>query len=57
MDYAVRVTQRDNPHFSFDLGVGQVAGQIGTTYIPGLGFVPVNLDARHVIGAGLSFRY
>jgi hypothetical protein len=51
------VTQRDNPHFSFDIGVGQVAGQIGTTYITGLGFVPVNLDARHVIGAGLSLRY
>jgi hypothetical protein len=57
MDYAVRVTQRDNPHFSFDIGVGQVAGKIGTTYVAGLGLVPVNLQARHVIGAGLSLRY
>jgi len=59
MDYAVRVTQRDNPHFAFDIGVGQVAGQIGTTYIanPPLGFVPVDLKARTVMGVGLSLRY
>jgi len=59
MDYAVRITQAENPHFSFDLGIGQVAGQIGTTYIsnPPLGFVPVNLKARHVLGMGLSYRY
>ena len=57
MDYAVRVTQREHPHFSFDLGVGQIAGNIGTSYIPGVGLVPVNLQARHVIGTGLSFRY
>jgi hypothetical protein len=59
MDYAVRVTQKDNPHFAFDIGVGQVAGQIGTTYIanPPLGFVPVNLQARTVVGVGLSLRY
>ncbi len=59
LDYAVRVTQKDNPHFSFDIGVGQVAGQIGTTYIanPPLGFVPVNLQARKVLGLGLSYRY
>jgi len=57
LDYAVRVTQKENPHFAFDIGVGQVAGQIGTTYISGLGFVPVNLQARNVIGMGLSLRY
>ena len=59
LDYAVRVTQRENAHFSFDIGVGQVAGQIGTTYIahPPLGFVPVNLEARKVVGMGLSYRY
>jgi hypothetical protein len=65
MDYAVRVTQRDNPHFSFDIGVGQVAGMIGTTVVPtGLPapyppvvLVPVNLEARKVLGMGLSLRY
>jgi hypothetical protein len=65
MDYAVRVTQRDNPHFSFDIGVGQVAGQIGTTAVatglpapaPPVVLVPVNLDARKVVGMGLSLRY
>ncbi len=61
LDYAVRVTQRENPHFSFDIGVGQVAGTIGATptglpapYPPA---VPINLQARHVLGMGLSFRY
>jgi hypothetical protein len=57
LDYAVRVTQRENPHFAFDAGVGQVAGQVGTTFIPGLGLVPVNLQARKVFGMGLSLRY
>jgi hypothetical protein len=57
LDYAVRVTQKNDPHFSFDIGIGQVAGQIGTTYITGLGFVPVNLQARKVMGLGLSYRY
>jgi hypothetical protein len=65
MDYAVRVTQRDNPHFSFDIGIGQVAGMIGTTVVPtGLPapyppvvLVPVNLEARKVLGMGLSLRY
>ncbi|MGD0292971.1 MAG: hypothetical protein ABSB30_03880 [Terracidiphilus sp.] len=59
MDYAVRVTQREHPRFSIDAGVGQIAGNIGTTYIasPPLGFVPVNLQARHVIGAGASYRF
>ena len=60
LDYAVRVTQRDNPHFAFDIGVGQVAGQIGTTVIPTPGGpmpVPVNLEARTVVGVGLSLRY
>jgi hypothetical protein len=34
LDYAVRVTQREHPHFAFDIGIGQVAGNIGT--IPSL---------------------
>jgi hypothetical protein len=66
MDYAVRVTQRENPHFSFDIGVGQVAGNIGSipslTYLPSppypaVVYVPVNLQARKVLGMGLSYRY
>ncbi len=63
MDYAVRVTQRDKPHFSFDIGVGQVAGNIGSapTYtFPGpspTGTAPINLEARHVLGMGFSYRY
>lgn len=64
MDYAVRVTQKDHPHFAFDIGVGQVAGMIGTTQVatglpppyPATVLVPVNLDARHVVGVGLSIR-
>ncbi len=60
LDYAVRVTQKDNPHFAFDIGVGQVAGTIGTTAVPtpnGLVLLPVNLQARAVFGMGLSLRY
>lgn len=65
LDYAVRVTQKDNPHFAFDIGVGQVAGTIGTTMVPtGLpapappyAAVPVDLQARSVLGIGLSLRY
>ncbi len=60
MDYAVRITQKDHPHFAFDAGVGQVAGMIGTTAIPTAGgpvLVPVNLKARAVFGTGLSLRY
>jgi hypothetical protein len=64
LDYAVRVTQREHPHFAFDIGVGQVAGNIGTAVIPtGLPapysylVLPVNLQARHVVGTGLSYRY
>lgn|GEM_PF-679288 len=65
MDYAVRVTQREHPHFAFDLGVGQVAGNIGAIPVatglpapyPAVVNVPVNLEARHVVGMGLSFRY
>jgi hypothetical protein len=63
LDYAIRVTQREHPHFSFDIGVGQVAGQIGTTLVPtGIPASPyapvsVNLQARHVVGTGLSYRY
>lgn len=60
LDYAVRITQKDKPHFAFDVGVGQVAGTIGTTVIPtpfGPTPVPVDLQARHVVGMGLSVRY
>ncbi|HEY1805504.1 MAG TPA: DUF3034 family protein [Terracidiphilus sp.] len=70
LDYAVRVTQRDKPHFAFDIGVGQVAGHIGSIYVPNPFFnpvvpadgppvvtTPVNLQARHVVGLGLSYRY
>jgi hypothetical protein len=66
LDYAVRVTQREHPHFAFDIGVGQVAGNIGSIwvanpYYPAVGppivAAPVNLQARHVVGVGLSYRY
>jgi Protein of unknown function (DUF3034) len=60
LDYAVRITQRENARFSFDAGIGQVAGQIGYTEIPtpvGLAVVPVNLDARKVFGIGLSYKF
>ena len=66
LDYAVRVTQREHPHFAFDIGVGQVAGNIGSIwvanpYYPAVGppivATPVNLQARHVVGVGLSYRY
>jgi hypothetical protein len=65
LDYAVRITQREHPHFAFDIGIGQVAGNIG--YIPSLTYlsppyppvvyVPVNLQARSVVGMGISYRY
>lgn len=70
LDYAVRVTQKDKPHFAFDIGVGQVAGNIGSIYVanpyfnpvnpaygPPVVTMPVNLQARSVVGMGLSFRY
>ena len=60
LDYAVRITQRENPRFSFDAGVGQVAGQIGYTELPtqvGPVVVPVNLDARKVFGIGASYKF
>jgi hypothetical protein len=60
LDYAVRITQKDNPHFAFDIGVGHVAGTIGTTAIPtplGPALVPINLQANAVFGMGLSLRY
>jgi len=70
LDYAVRVTQKDKPHFAFDIGVGQVAGNIGSIYVgnpyfnptnpafgPPIVTTPVNLQARHVVGMGLSYRY
>ena len=62
MDYAVRVTQREHPHFALDFGIGQVAGNVGTTLVPtGIPQQPyaplnINLEARHVIGLGLSIR-
>jgi hypothetical protein len=61
LDYAVRVTQREHPHFAFDIGVGVVAGNIGGVPIvvggAVVGELPVNLQARHVVGMGLSYRY
>lgn len=60
LDYAVRITKKENAHFSFDIGVGQVAGTIGTTAVITPGgpvFIPVNLQARSVLGLGLSYRY
>jgi hypothetical protein len=61
LDYAVRVTQREHPHFAFDIGVGQVASKIGDapTGLPAPypATLPVNLEARHVLGIGLSYRY
>lgn len=60
MDYAIRITQKDNPHFAFDIGVGQVAGTIGTTAVVtpnGLVLLPINLQARAVFGTGLSLRF
>jgi len=65
MDYAVRVTQKDNPHFAFDVGIGHVAGTIGTTAVatglpapyPPVVLVPVDLKANSVFGMGLSLRY
>ncbi len=60
LDYAVRVTQREHPHFSFDIGVGQVANNIGAlpVVVNGtvVGALPVNLEARHVFGMGISIR-
>jgi hypothetical protein len=61
LDYAVRVTQRENAHFAFDIGVGQVAGNIGQTVVIGPGgvpvVIPVNLKARSVFGLGMSLRF
>jgi len=57
LDFAVRVTQKTNPHFAFDIGVGEVANIIGTTYVYPAGPVPVNLHARNIVGVGLSLRY
>jgi hypothetical protein len=67
LDYAVRVTQREHPHFAFDIGVGQVAGNIGSIYVANPAYptlspypivtTPVNLQARSVVGMGPSYRY
>jgi len=65
LDYAVRITQKEKPHFSFDIGIGQVAGNIGQTAVatglpapyPPVVLVPVDLKARKVLGMGLSYRY
>src|SRR5579863_2178180 len=54
LDFAVRITQKENPHFAFDIGVGEVANTIGITFINPLGLVPVNLQARNIFGMGLS---
>ena len=56
MDYAVRVTQKENPHFAFDIGIGHVAGVIGNTAVPtGVAnppyvLVPIDLKANMVSG-------
>jgi hypothetical protein len=63
LDFAVRITQRDNPHFAFDIGIGEVAGNIGYTAAPNPTpppfaiIFPVNLQARNIVGVGLSLRY
>lgn len=63
MDYAVRVTQKEHPHFAFDIGVGHVAGVIGRTAVatgvanPPFVLVPIDLKANAVVGTGLSIRY
>lgn len=60
LDYAVRITQRENPHFSIGAGVGQVAGMIGETEVltaQGPALVPVNLEARKIFGLSLGLRY
>lgn len=62
LDYAVRLTQRNNTHFSVGAGVGQVAGLIGQTVVqpvPGAPpvLVPVNLQARNVFGVSMALRY
>lgn len=60
LDYAVRFTQRDNPHFAVGVGVGQVAGMIGDTEVvtpEGPEIVPVNLQARSVLGISVGLRY
>ena len=69
LDYAVRVTQRDKPHFAFDIGVGQVAGNIGSIYVAnpystrrprvwasGCDHACESAGAA-VVGMGLSYRY
>jgi hypothetical protein len=61
LDYAVRITQAERPHFSVDIGIGQVAGNIGSVPLVEqgvlVGTLPVNLEARHIVGMGLSYRY
>jgi hypothetical protein len=63
MDYAVRITQKDNPHFAFDIGAGHVAGTIGDTLVATgvpsnpYAVVPVDLKANSVFGMGLSLRF
>jgi hypothetical protein len=63
LDYAVRVTQREHPHFAFDIGIGQVASNIGSapTYtFPNpapTGTALINLEAKKVLGLGVSYRY
>jgi hypothetical protein len=64
LDYAVRVTEKQHSHFAFDIGIGQVAGNIGTAQLPaGLPapkplviLLPVTLRRAMVIGVGLSLR-
>ncbi len=63
LDYAVRVTQIEHPHFAFDIGIGAVASHIGsapTFTFPNpspTGTALVDLQAKKVLGMGLSYRY
>jgi hypothetical protein len=65
LDYAMRITKKENAHFTFDIGVGQVAGTIGSVAeptglplpAPQVVLVPIDLKARSVLGLGLSYRF
>ncbi len=63
LDYAVRVTQIEHPHFAFDIGIGQVASHIGsapTFTFPNpapTGTALIDLQAKKVVGMGISYRY
>lgn len=62
VDYAIRITQRKDPHFSIDIGGGHVGNGIGSVSAtnplppPALAPVPLNIDANSVFGAGIAWR-